>query len=110
MRKIIYSIAISIDGFIAHKDGSIDGFLMTGEHADDFVASFSHYDTVLMGRGTYAFGFQYGLKPGKPAYQGLKHVIFSKSLRFESNKEVELGPENTEALYDILKDYYESKD
>lgn len=90
MRKIIYYIAASVDGFIAHKDGSINGFLMEGEHADDFIRSFTCYDTVIMGRGTYEFGFKYGLKPGQPAYHGLKHIVISKSLDFDSNEEVEL--------------------
>lgn len=94
MRKIIYYIASSADGYIAHQDGSVTDFLMEGEHADDFVSHFQNYDTVLMGRGTYEAGFQYGIKPGEPAYKGLKHVIISKSLNFESNNEVQLVKNN----------------
>ena len=90
MRKIIYHIATSIDGFIADKDGGVSGFLMEGKHADEFVASFVNYDAVIMGRGTYEFGFQFGLKTGQPAYQGLKHYIVSSSLKFESNDDVVL--------------------
>ena len=97
MKKIVYYVATSIDGFIARPDGSVDDFLMEGEHADEFVASFSQFDTVIMGRGTYEFGFQFGLKAGQAAYPGLKHVILSKSLDFESNNEVELVSEHQEA-------------
>ena len=82
MKKIVYYIASSTDGYIAHKDGSISDFLMEGEHADEFIQHFSNYDTVIMGRGTYEFGFQFGLEPGQPAYKGLKHIIVSKSLNF----------------------------
>lgn len=88
MRTLIYHIATSVDGFIADADGSVTGFLMEGEHADDFLRSLSAYDTVVMGRKTYEFAFLFGLKPGEPAYPGLKHYIISSWLRFESNDQV----------------------
>lgn len=90
MRKVNYHIAVTLDGFISHEDGSVDGFLMEGEHADEFVQSLSRYDTVLMGRKTYEFGFQFGLKPGQPAYPNLKHYIFSRSLSFDTSDQVAL--------------------
>lgn len=90
MRKIVYHIAISVDGFIADKSGAVDLFLAEGVHATDFFQSLARYDTVIMGKKTYEFGFQFGLQPGQPAYQGLKHLIVSQSLNFESNAEVQL--------------------
>ncbi|OJJ23621.1 deaminase [marine bacterium AO1-C] len=90
MRKLIYHIAISLDGFIADKNGNVGDFLMEGSHVEDFTQSLAQYDTVVMGRSTYAFGFQFGIKPGQPAYAGLKHVIASQSLDFESSDEVQL--------------------
>lgn len=103
MRKIIYYIATSIDGYIAGKDGSISGFLTEGEHADDFVASMQSFDCVIMGTNTYEFGFQYGLKPGEPAYQGLKHLVVSGSLTFESNDQVKLLQTDSERYIRELK-------
>ena len=103
MRKIIYHIATSIDGFIAGKGGDVSGFLMEGEHADEFMASFANYDAVIMGRGTYEFGFQFGLKPGDPAYQGLKHYIVSNSLQFESNDDVMLISSGVTQFFRELK-------
>lgn len=88
MRTINYHIAITLDGFISHKDGSVEGLLMEGPHADEFVQALREYDTVLMGRKTYEFGFQFGLKPGQPAYPNLKHYIFSQSLDFTSTEQV----------------------
>ncbi len=88
MRKLIYHIATSVDGFIADTDGSVDGFLMEGDHADDFTRSLSSYDTVVMGRKTYEFAFLFGLQPGEPAYPGLKHYIISSWLRFENTDQV----------------------
>lgn len=44
-----------------------------------------------MGRNTYEFGYQYGLKPGMRAYPHMEHYIFSNSLKFEIEKpEVEV--------------------
>ncbi len=88
MRKIDYHIATTLDGFISHDNGSVDGLLMEGEHADDFLQSLGEYDTVLMGRKTYEFGFQFGLEPGQAAYPNMKHYIFSQSLEFESSDDV----------------------
>lgn len=82
MRKLIYLIATSIDGFIAHPDGSIDGFLMEGSHADDYAAAIQSYDTILMGRATYTFGYAYGLEPGQRPYPWAENWVFSKSLDF----------------------------
>lgn len=90
MRKFIYHIATSLDGFIADQHGKVDHFLMEGPHVADFTQALAQYDTVVMGRRTYEFGFQYGLQPGQPAYQGLKHIVASQSLDFESNDEVQL--------------------
>ncbi|MFK7803594.1 MAG: dihydrofolate reductase family protein [Anaerolineae bacterium] len=103
MRKIIYHIATSIDGFIAGENGSVSDFLMAGEHADEFVQSLSDYDTVIMGTNTYKFGFQFGLKAGEPAYPGLKHIIVSKSLTFESNGSVNLVSADELATLQQLK-------
>lgn len=90
MRKLVYHIATSLDGFIADKNGAVNDFLMEGPHAIDFMHSLTRYDTVVMGRHTYEFGFQFGLQPGQPAYEGLKHLIVSQSLAFASTPEVQL--------------------
>lgn len=85
MRKLIYHVAMSVDGFIARKDGSTHGFSAEGEHVTDYLAAVQTYDRVLMGRATYEAGYQYGVQPGQPSpiYPGM-HYIFSKTLRFET--------------------------
>jgi dihydrofolate reductase len=104
MRKIVYHIATSVDGYIAGKNGSVDNFLMEGEHVSDFVESLKNYDTVIMGRTTYEFAFQYGLKAGEPAYEGLKHIIVSTRMSFESNACVYLLSENISEYFRNLKE------
>ena len=80
MRKIIYHVATSLDNFICHPDGSIDGFVAEGDHVADYQAHLQQYDTVIMGRSTYTFGYRFGLPPGARAYPHMRHLIFSQSL------------------------------
>jgi dihydrofolate reductase len=62
MRKLMYHVASTLDGFIAHEDHTVDGFLNEGLHADEYLASLqTDYDTVIMGRKTYEFGLQFGV-------------------------------------------------
>lgn len=81
MRNITYHVATSLDHYIAHEDGSIGGFLTEGDHIPAYLSHLQEYDTVIMGRQTYEFGYDYGLKPGQLAYPHMQHYIFSKSLK-----------------------------
>ncbi len=107
MRKIIYHIAITLDGFIAHDDGSFDGFLPEGEHVADFLDSIKNYGAILMGKNTYEVGYKYGMKPGDPAYADfnpdMKNYVFSRSANFESNNRVQLVRQNEIELVKNLK-------
>jgi dihydrofolate reductase len=87
MRKIIYHVASTLDGYIAHKDGTTQGFLEEGEHVSDYLESLKDYDTVIMGKHTYEYGYSYGMQPGQPAYPHMMHYIFSRSLHFEQPHE-----------------------
>ncbi len=84
MRNLVYHVAMSLDNYICHTDGSIGGFaaFAEGEHVDEYMASLQEYDTVVMGRKTYEFGYDYGLPPGQPAYPHMMHYIFSTTLDF----------------------------
>ena len=81
MRKINYYVATSLDGFIAGPNGEINGFQARGEGVDKYLNDLNTFDTVIMGRRTYEFGYQFGLKPGQPAYPHMKHYIFSDNLK-----------------------------
>src|SRR5688572_29131135 len=91
MRNIVYYVAASIDGFIAGPNDSIEGFIQEGKGVEKYFDDLNDFDTVIMGKHTYEFGYKYGLKPGQPAYKGMKHYIFSNQLQFEeSNDAVEI--------------------
>ena len=85
MRNIVYYVASSIDGFISRPDQSIEGFVGESEGVVKYLEDLRNFDTVIMGRRTYEFGYRYGLQPGQPAYPHMQHYIFSGSLNFDSH-------------------------
>ncbi|TWD79760.1 dihydrofolate reductase [Kribbella amoyensis] len=71
-------IAVSLDGFIAREDGSIDWLTERGEQAgdtgyDEFVAT---VDTMVMGRATYEKVLTFGTWP----YEGKQVEVLSTTL------------------------------
>lgn len=81
-RKLVYYVAVTVDHYIAHEDESVDGFLTEGNHIPDYMNSLRDYDTVIMGRRTYEWGYQYGVKAGEPVptYGHMMQYVFSKSM------------------------------
>jgi dihydrofolate reductase len=104
MRKLVYDVAVTVDNFIAHEDGSIGGFV-EGEHAPDYLARLAGYDTVVMGRKTYEYGYAFGMAPGKrgPLYPHMRHFIFSQTLHFGPGAEVEVIHQDEAACVRGLK-------
>lgn len=83
MRKIVYYVATSLDGFISGPDEDISRFIGEGNGVTQYLNDLKSFDTVIMGRKTYEFGYKYGLKAGKPAYPHMDHYIFSTRLHFD---------------------------
>lgn len=116
--QVTYYVACSIDGFIAHSDGSHDGFSQDGEYLADLSATFpetvpSHlrdvmgihaenkwFDVVLMGRKTYEVGLNVGVTN---PYPHMKQYLFSRSMKESPDENVELVSEGTVALVKSLK-------
>ena len=55
MRRLRYQVACSLDGYIADSNGGFDWIIP--EPTFDFNALFAQFDTLLMGRKTYAQSF-----------------------------------------------------
>lgn len=106
MRDLTYYVACSVDGFIAHNDGSHQGFAQNGDYLADLAADFpetfpaqfreslgiasaenQQFDTVLMGRKTYEIGLKAGMSN---PYPHLKQYLLSRSLDQSPEQAVEL--------------------
>lgn len=92
MKKIVYYVAISVDGFISQFDGSHDGFLSEGLHIHDYLESLKRFDTVLMGRKTYEVGLKMNVTDPYPNMAG---YVFSTSMKESPSPNVQLVSSNT---------------
>lgn len=107
MRKLVYYVGVSIDGYIAGPDGGIDfyplGEDMLGWMASDYPevlpthgrgplgiadAPNRHFDTLVMGRGTYQPGLDAGLTN---PYAHIKTYVVSSTLAPTEGIEVYAG-------------------
>lgn len=75
MRRIRYSVAMSLDGYIAGPKGEFDWILMDPDI--DFSAMFEQFDTFLVGRRT----FEILDREGRGERPGMKTLVFSRTLR-----------------------------
>lgn len=108
MRKLIYFIAATLDGFIAHEDGSFDGFSWDDEFIAHLFSEYSEtipahlkdetgskenklFDTVLMGRKTYEVGLQQGITNPYPT---LNQYVFSRTMRESPDENITLISDN----------------
>jgi dihydrofolate reductase len=83
MRRIRYSVAASLDGFIAGPNGEYDW--IAEDPTIDFAAMVSGFDTLLMGRKTYDLTAS---QPGLLKSMGMKAYVVSTTLRPEDHPEV----------------------
>lgn len=118
MRKLVYYIAISIDGYIAGPGGEFDFYPV----ADDMAAYLNdrhpetipthiraqigldapnkRFDTVLMGRGAYQPGLDIGVSS---PYAHLRQYVISSTLPEITDPAVELVPGDPIGLVQRLK-------
>jgi dihydrofolate reductase len=76
MRKICYSAAMSLDGYVAGPNGESDWIIMNPDI--DFAALMGRFDTILMGRRTFEAAQSMG---GGAAMPGTSLVVFSRTMR-----------------------------
>ena len=84
MKKVILFIAISLDGYIASKDGSIDWLFTDSDYGTN--AFMKSIDTILMGRKTYEQAVEFGLD----FYKGKKIYVFTKSKKLKAAEGCEI--------------------
>jgi dihydrofolate reductase len=76
MRKIIYGVGISLDGYIARPDGSVDFLFMPKDYS--MGPFFKTVDVAIMGRKTYDDVMK--MTAGKFDGQGLECYVMSRTL------------------------------
>jgi dihydrofolate reductase len=97
MRQVRYSVAASLDGYIAGPNGEADWIVM--DPAIDFAAMFNQFDTFLIGRRTFEpmARAKYGSTPG------MKTFVFSRTLRQEDYPKVTVVGDNAAETVSALK-------
>ncbi|MBD2732042.1 dihydrofolate reductase [Nostoc sp. FACHB-892] len=118
MPEVTYFVACSVDGYIAHIDGSHNGFSQDGKYFANLSADFPEtfpsqlrevmgihagnkwFDVVLMGRKTYELGLKNGITN---PYSHMKQYVFSRTMLQSPNENVELVSENAVELVKSLK-------
>ncbi|MBG0829240.1 dihydrofolate reductase family protein [Planomonospora sp. ID67723] len=105
MRKLVYYIGVTIDGFIAAPDGSADFFPVTKDVVDFLVADYPdtlpthvreqlgvhgdnpHFDTGVQGRVTYEPALEIGVTS---PYAHLRQYVVSESMTASPDPAVEI--------------------
>ncbi|MCM3884822.1 dihydrofolate reductase family protein [Frankia sp. R82] len=110
MRRLVYVVASTVDGFVAGPDGADptgpDGFWpVPPDYVEHLAAEYpetlpaparvalgitapgSRFDTVLEGRRSYEVGLRAGLTN---AFPHLRHLVFSRTLTVSPDPGVEL--------------------
>jgi dihydrofolate reductase len=118
MREVIYFVATTVDGFIAHADSSFDGFPWDEAYGADLAAMFpeifpahmrsaehralpnQYFDTVLMGRNTYEVGLKEGITNPYPT---LQQYVFSSTMQESPDEQVTLVSDNAVDFVRALK-------
>lgn len=96
MRKLVYYVAVSIDGYIADPTGGFDAFLIDGDHASvvtgeyaDALPAHAHaalgidppgnrFDTVIMGWNTLTPALDAGIAS---PYPHLRQIVATRRAR-----------------------------
>ena len=98
MRQLVYSVATSLDGFIAGPEGEFDWIIQ--DPTIDFGEIFRQFDTAVMGRRTYEFMLREGRSPRE---FGMKVFVASTTLDPAQHRDVTVVSSDLGATVTELK-------
>jgi dihydrofolate reductase len=98
MRELVYSVATSLDGFIAGPKGEFDWIIQ--DPTMDFGEVFGHFDTIVMGRHCYDFILREGRSPKE---FGMKTYVASTTPDPAQHRDVTILGSNLAATVAELK-------
>lgn len=76
MRRVIFYVAASLDGYLARRDGELDWLPLPTDAEDyGYAALLARVDTLMMGRKTYDVTRGFGAWP----YPAHRTVVFSRA-------------------------------
>lgn len=120
MRKLTYLIASTIDGAITGpENGNPDFFVFEGDHGEALRTEYPevlpthfremlgiadepnrHFDTVLLGRGSWAIGMAEGITN---AYRHLRSIVFSRSITNSPDPTVEFATDPVATVRELKR-------
>ena len=103
MRKIILGLGISLDGYIARKNGAVDWLSMDWDY--DWTGFFKTIDTVLMGRKFWdvALAMTPPEKRNSNPYGMMETYVFSNTLKTSGVEGVEIVSGDLKMFVENLK-------
>ncbi|KAF0091964.1 MAG: Dihydrofolate reductase [Fusobacteria bacterium] len=103
MKKVVLYIAMSLDGYIADKNGGVSW--LVGEDRDIQLSSYDEFiktvDTIIMGNNSYS-QITTELSPDKWVYEGMKTFVLTHRDMI-SNRDVEFTKENIVDLVNRIR-------